>query len=341
MRILIEILHPAHVHFFRNFAKTMTARGHEVMITSRDKDVTVNLLSQYGLEHEVLSTQGTGRLGLAKELTTRARSLNSIVRDRRPDVLTGIMGPTIALAGRWSGIPSVVFYDTEFAAVTNRWVYRMANTVITPECYQNKVPGRHVTYAGYHELAYLHRNHFTPDVDRIRGAGLDPSEPIFVVRFVSWDASHDVGEIALSSQQKKILVDRLGSFGRVVISSEKPLPADLEQYAFRGNPIDIHHVLAHSQLLVGESATMSSEAAVLGTPAVYIAKTGRGYTDEQEERYGLVRNVQPTDFEAAIAAIDSYLEADPDTISAGHDRLLAERVDVTDWMLEWFVRQQW
>ena len=45
----------------------MTARGHDVMITSCDKDVTVNLLSQYGLEHEVLSTQGTGRVGLAKE----------------------------------------------------------------------------------------------------------------------------------------------------------------------------------------------------------------------------------------------------------------------------------
>ena len=35
---------------------------------------------------------------------------------------------------------------------------------------------------------------------------------------------------------------------------------------------------------------MSSEAAVLGVPAVFIATTGRGYTDDEERRYGLVRH---------------------------------------------------
>ncbi len=341
MRILIELLHPAHVHFFRNFVHDMESNGHVVLLTARDKDVTVDLLREYGLPHTVLSSQAVGTIGLARELIGRVRSLNKIIRQFQPDVLTGIMGPTITLAGKLRRVPAVVFYDTEFATRTNRWVYRLAHTVITPDSYQKPVPGRHVTYPGYHELAYLHPNRFRPDPQRARAAGVDPEKLFSMVRFVSWDASHDVGEIALTAEQKRALVDHLTASGRVLISSEKPLPPDLEQFAWRGARSDIHHVIAFAQLVVGESATMASEAAVLGTPAVYIAKTGRGYTDDQEARYGLVRNMQPTDFDSALEAVDSYLNADPPTAAAGHERLLAERIDVTRWMVDWFEEHNW
>jgi len=40
--------------------------------------------------------------------------------------------------------------------------------------------------------------------------------------------------------------------------------------------------MAYCRAFIGESATMASEAAVLGVPAVYAAETGRSYTDEQE-----------------------------------------------------------
>ena len=35
---------------------------------------------------------------------------------------------------------------------------------------------------------------------------------------------------------------------------------------------------------------MASESAVLGVPAIYIDNEGRGYTTEQENKYGLVYN---------------------------------------------------
>jgi predicted glycosyltransferase len=60
MRILVEILHPAHVHFFRNFVADMQERGHEALLTARDKDVTVDLLIEYALPHRLLSKQETG-----------------------------------------------------------------------------------------------------------------------------------------------------------------------------------------------------------------------------------------------------------------------------------------
>ena len=52
----------------------------------------------------------------------------------------------------------------------------------------------------------------------------------------------------------------------------------------------MHDALAYASLLYGESATMASESAVLGTPAIFIDNSGRGYTDEQEEQYEIVFN---------------------------------------------------
>jgi hypothetical protein len=142
MRILVEILHPAHVHFFRHFIAEMESRGHQLLVTSRDKDVALALLDAYRIPHRMLSAQKKGALGLAGELLNRTRALLPMIDAFRPDVLTGIMGPTIALAGRWKRVPTVVFYDTETAWLTNSWVYRLADAVCTPDSVPGTVPGR-------------------------------------------------------------------------------------------------------------------------------------------------------------------------------------------------------
>jgi len=51
MRILIDIGHPAHVHYFRNFIKIMQLKGHEFLISSRDKEVSHILLEKYGIPY--------------------------------------------------------------------------------------------------------------------------------------------------------------------------------------------------------------------------------------------------------------------------------------------------
>ncbi len=91
-------------------------------------------------------------------------------------------------------------------------------------------------------------------------------------------------------------------------------------------------------MLVGESATMASEAAVLGVPAVFIAKTGRGYTDEQETRYGLVRNLTPGRTGEVPAIVEAMVsEAGQAEAKNARHQLLDDKIDVTAWMLE-FVR---
>jgi predicted glycosyltransferase len=255
----------------------------------------------------------------------------------RPDVMTGIMGPSIAVAGAVRRVPSVVFYDTEFARQTNWFTYPLAHSVCTPDCYQGKVRGRHRTYAGYHELAYLHPKRFRPDPDRLAAFGVAPDEPFALVRFVSWQAVHDRKEKGLTAGQKRELVETLQHHGRVLLSSESALPPDLAPLRLTGPVEDVHHLMAHAQLVVGESATMSSEAAVLGVPAVFVATTGRGYTDDEERRYGLVRHFTEGRFDEAVATAEKLLADDPRAFGArARQQLLSEKIDVTAWMVDYF-----
>lgn len=335
MKLLVDLLHPAHVHVFRNLATELAQRGHEVLFTARAKDITVDLAHHFGLAPLVLSAQRSG-IGLGAEMLTRTIRLLRVVRQFSPDVMTGIMGPSIAVAGRAARVPSVVFYDTEFARSTNSWVYPMASAVCTPTCYAAPVRGRHVVYRSYHELAYLHPNYFEADAHRVASFGVNANERFVVLRFVSWKASHDVGEVALSDEQKRAIVDRLRPSHRTLISSEAPLPPDLEPLRIVGPLHDIHHLMAFAQAVVGESATMASEAAVLGVPAVYIAKTGRGYTTEQEERFGLVRHLSPLDDPGLLSALDASLAMTAEERLWRRQKLLSEKIDLTAWMLDYF-----
>ncbi|HEX3013205.1 MAG TPA: hypothetical protein VHO92_02885, partial [Methanobacterium sp.] len=91
-------------------------------------------------------------------------------------------------------------------------------------------------------------------------------------------------------EDKISAIGELSKYGRVFITSEKPLQKEFENYRINVSPEKMHHLLYYATLLYGESATMASECAVLGTHAIFCDYAGRGYTDEEETKYGLVYN---------------------------------------------------
>lgn len=329
MRVLVDIGHPAHVHFFRRPIELLQARGHEILVTSRAKEMALELLDALGVAHVPLSAQRPGVLALARELALRDAKLYRVARRFRPQVMAAIGGTFVAHVGAVSGVPSVVFYDTENARLQNAITYPLVHRLVVPRCYRGWTPRRRtVRYPGYHELAYLHPKHFRPDREAALAQGLAPEGDTFLVRLVSWQASHDLGERGFTTALLERVAARLAAHGKVIVSSEAPLPAHLAHLAYRGRPDAIHHLMAFCRGYLGESATMASECAVLGVPAVYAAHTGRGYTDEQEARYGLVRNVRELDAGALDAAVDWLLAQDLQRCAGARARLLADTVDV-------------
>ncbi|MBS1213812.1 MAG: hypothetical protein H6R26_2429 [Proteobacteria bacterium] len=329
MKFLIDINHPAHVHFFRQPMQILREHGHELIVTSRIKEMAAPLLDDFGIRHVMLSSQKRGNLmSLASELIRRDAALYQVVRAHRPAALAAIGGTFVAHVGWLTNTTSLVFYDTENARLQNAITYPLATRVIVPRCYQAWTPEDCRRYDGYHELSYLHPKRFTPSRAIAEECGLDPTRDNFFIRTVSWQANHDIGEKGWSERLLTELAARLSTRGRVHISSESPLPAVLEKHAYSGKVGEIHHLMAFCRLYVGESATMASESAVLGVPAIYAASTGRGYTDEQESRYGLVFNLRDFELQEIQPAIERILAMPPEFWQEKRRRLLAETIDV-------------
>jgi len=308
-------------------------RGHSVTITSRDKDVTLYLLDRTGFPHINLGRSGTTPLGLVRELPVRIAKLISVVRRERPAVMTAIAGTFIAPAGRITRTPAATFYDTEHAGVSNAIAYPLSHHLFLPSCYRKTVKFRHVTYNGYHELAYLHPDYFTPDPGVLGQLGVREGEKYVIMRFVSWTAGHDIGHRGLSPGMKRAAVEAFSRRARVFITTEGELPLDMASYRINIPPERMHDALSYAELYYGESATMASECAVLGTPAVYLDNVGRGYTDEQERVYGAVFNYtcSPGDYKKSVLTGVELLT--DDTAKAAwrdkRNRIIRDKIDVT------------
>lgn len=335
MNILFDIIHPADVWFFKHPMRILKERGHRIVIASREKDVTIDLLNAAGYQQEIISRSGGGIAHLACELVRRDWALCRLARRERADVLVGLGGPTTAHAGKLTGIPSCVFYDLESARLQNCLTYPFATRVHVPECYSGWIPaatGRR--FSGYKELSYLHPKRFSPDRRTALANGILEDRENFFLRVVSWHASHDIGKHGWSSDLLRSVVRHLDRLGHVIISSERLLPAEFEAHLYTGDPQEIHHVLAHSRFYVGESMTMATEAAVLGVPAICATPMRSSYIRELEQRYGLVRSLQHPNWPNTCEAIQWALDRPVESWGRDRDRMLGEKTDVAAYVAD-------
>ena len=249
---------------------------------------------------------------------------------------------TLPMVSKLTRMHSIGFDDDDvkvtpvFAKYVNR-----ANIILTPSVLAfEKRSDHHFTYPGYHELAYLHPNRFTPDPAVWVTLGLEAGTPYFILRFNSFEAHHDQGEQGMSYGQKMELIDKLSNKGKLFISTESKMDAALEIYHLKCSPEQMHSVLAFATLYVGESQTMTSEAAVLGTPALKCNTfAGRlSIPNELENKYGLCYSFLPNDFDNMMAKIDELL-AIPNLKSEWQlrrEQMLQDKIDVTAFLV-WFV----
>lgn len=331
MRILYDIIHPADVHFFRRAIERQRRRGDEIAITSRDKDIALLLLDRFRLPHKTLTRRGHGVWGLALELVKRDAALLRFARQFKPDILVANNSPCVAHVGRMLGRPSLIFDDTEIHRL-NRWLYRgWATEVHVPESYALDRGRRVRRYPSYHALAYLHPAHFKPDHSVLQEINASPARKRVFVRFVDHGSSHDFGHRALSISEQVRIVNALAEQAQVSISSERPLTASLQPYRVGCAPERIHDLLASSDLAMGDSATMCTEAAVVGTPAIYIDSKTRGYTDDLMHRYGLCTRWAPHQLTPMLAHARQILASDQpgECFQNAWQRMLAEHIDAS------------
>jgi predicted glycosyltransferase len=329
MKTFVTIQHPAHVHFFKNVIEELRKRRHDVRVYVRAKDVAVELLENYGIAHTVLAESSASFGSLTLRQLRFEYALARQARRVRPDVITGIGGLAAAHAAAVTDAKSVVFTDSELSS--NWLMVPFADVICTPQRFEMDFGAKQYRYEGFHELAYLHPNHFTPDPEVLRAAGVDPDGQFFVVRFSDMQAHHDVLHDGFSADGKQRLLSLLRSHGRVFVANEGDSDR-FSEYAVPVPPHQFHHLLAHATLVVSDSSTMATESGLLGTPAIRV-NSFAGETDmsnfaELGGRYGLVFSTP--DEQEAFEQIQSLL-ADPATAASwrrNRERLLADKIDV-------------
>lgn len=246
----------------------MERRGHEILITASDKDIAKQLLDLYKLPYVSLGGYGKGIARKVLNLPILDFRMWKAVRKFNPDILIGFGSIRAAHVSWFLRKISIILDDTEHAKFGQLLYKPFVTKILTPECFQKDFGRKQIRFKGTTDLLYLHPNRFTPNPAILKEIRLTPDDTYFIVRFISWDANHDVGVKGI--ENKVAFVHNLEKYGRVLITSEGELPAELEKNRITISPEKIHDLMYYATLFIGESGTMATESACMGVHAVVV-----------------------------------------------------------------------
>ncbi|MCE1164099.1 MAG: DUF354 domain-containing protein [Bacteroidetes bacterium] len=340
MNLLIDICHPAHVHLFRNFIKIMKSRNHNVYIAVKDIPAAKELLRTYGIRYIDYGQKSHSIIGKTLRQFKYDNSIRKIVNELEIDLGIGT-SITIAHASKISSMKSFVFDDDDASVepLFSKFTHPFADYLISPDVLKHeRTKPNHIVYPGFHELAYLHPNRFTPDARVLDSLGLEKGEKFFILRFNAFKAHHDIGIKGLNMDQKRSLVDTLTKFGRVFITTEDRIDKEFVKYQLKSKPEDIFSLLFYARLFVGDSQTMTNEAAVLGTPSLRLNSfVGRiSYLEQQEKKYKLAFGFKPNEFNLLLYKIVGLL-SNPKLKDEWQEKrkvMLADKIDETAFLVD-------
>ena len=340
MRILVFANTPAHVHLYRHAVDRLERAGHDVLVLTREYACTTDLLDYFELPYRVYGdhrTEGYSKLGFAREAGGQFLTIGIEALRFDPDVVFG-RGPYAAYAGTLSRTPIVLVLDDEPGDFNHTVSRPFADCILSPDVTRRDLGDAHYTFDGFKECAYLHPDVFEPTTDVRTYLDVDPDEPYVLVRFNALDALHDADLEGFRPDQRRDLIDRLSEVATVFVSDEGD-ELDLRELPARPydlHPALIHDAMAEAELLVADTGTMATEAALLGTPAFrYRGTDDHEYGEFRElERAGLVEQ-----FDTYEAVRDRSLEvlADDDIAEQWEQRrreYVGDLVNLTDLLVD-------
>ena len=358
MKIVIYLGHPAHFHLYKNVIKNLKNGGHEVEVLIKKKENLEQLLQNSGIPYHNILREGRKdtKIGMAFGALKRMwRELVFCIK-HKPDLLTGTsvensyVGPLMRIPVVYCGED-----DADVIPLQAKVCYPGATEILTPDtCDDGKWNNKSTHYPSYHELAYLHPNHFTPSAEIVRQQGINPDKPYAIMRFVKLKANHDDNIKGINKEVAMRLIDIMKPKMDIYITSERPLEPELEPYRIKINPIYMHDVMAFASLYVGDSQTMAAEAGVLGVPFVRFNDfVGRiGYLRDLEDKYELGVGVHASQkdesgesrgksgAEDLVKTVDELVDMNPEerkkVYGARRERMLAEKIDYAKF-LTWYL----
>lgn len=342
MKILIDINHPAHVHLLKNLIFELKKGNNTVILTVKEVPAAIRLLENLNLDFISLGNKVDSIKGKFVKQLQFDLELYKIVKKYGIDYGIG-SSITLSHVSRLTKMKSFILDDDDSAVqpLFAKFAFPFADFILSPDCLSFERTGRkNVNYSGYHELAYLHPKRFEPNPQILKEVGIKDNEKFFILRFNAFKAHHDVGAQGLSLADKRKLIGLLSQHGKIFITTEDKINPEFEQYQLNLSVEKIHSLIYYATMLIGDSQTMTSEAAVLGTPSIRSNSfVGRiAYLEEQEHKYGLTFGFLPNQTENMLQKINKLLNIPnlKQEWQIRRQKMLSEKIDVTAFLL-WFV----
>jgi len=340
MRILIDIGHPAHVHYFRNLYAELSKK-HDVIVTCKSEKIVEDLLTYYCIKYIPVGHKANNIIGKIYKQIYFNKCIYEIIKKNNIDIAMGCSA-SVVQASIFSQAKSILFDDDDQAVqpLTKFFVSPLADCIISPDTLKYENLKNAIYYPGYQELAYLHPIYSSADPFILAKYGLDENDRYFILRFNAFKAHHDIGMGGMNIIQKRQLVSLLSEYGKVFITTEDNIDKEFEKYYCPVNPYEMHSFMSFATLFISDSQTMTSEAAVLGVPSLrcnsFVDKIS--YLEEEEKKYGLTFGFLPHQFDWMLIRIKELLSI-PDLKQQWQKKregMLKDKIDVTSFWV-WFI----
>jgi uncharacterized protein len=298
MRVWIDLTNSPHVLVMRPVIRVLESRGAEVRVTARDFAQTLGLCERFGIPAEPIGRHRGGRLASkGVGLLSRTSALARWARGKRFDIAMGHGSNDITVAARLLRIPVSTAFDYEWARVQHQINCRLAQAVVVPDV----IPPERLApygaklrklqrYPGLKEEYYL--ADFEPDPAVLAELGLDPAQPLAVVRTPPDVSLYHRFENPLFAR----VLERLRDRAQVVVLPRTPdQRAELAAaggFVVPERAVDAQSLVAYADVVISAGGTMNREAVALGTP-VWTTFEGRlGAVDERLIAEGRLRHLR-------------------------------------------------
>ena len=341
MKFLFFLVHPAKFHFHKVQINELKKRGHQVDVLITKKDILEDLVLSEGWDYTNIYPEGRKIKYLHVYLAAVISIFRTVYRllkftyGKNYDLF---IGDLTSILGRIKNTPSIYATDDVFSAVPEQAIFfQTTNYIVAPKITDlGRYKTKKISYNGYKALAHLHPNHFTPSKKNIHES-LHSDQKFFIIRCTGFQATHDLNKKGISDKLLFEIIKILEPIGKVFISSERELPKQLIKYEFDINKNDINHYMYYAELFISDSTTMSTEAAILGTPSIefdeYFYEIEQ--MNELEKTYKLVHCFRVSDEENFLKKVIelSSKTGIKEEYQKRRDILIEEKIDVSAFLI--------
>lgn len=287
MKIWIDLANAPHVSFFLPLIKKFVSENHEVIVSMRDFNQTVELAKKCGIDGSIIDRHG-GKSTISKLINLMIRSIHlaKYAKGKGIDIAVSHNSYTHTIAGRITKVKVVTLMDYE-GQPANHIAFRAAHKIIVPDCFPDKALRKFgasikkvYKYKGFKEQVYLSdfipQESFYDELVDSCDLSVDWKNKKTIIVTVRTPATMAAYHRFRNPIFEKLLIKLKQNPELTVIAlprtsqQREEIKTKFPYLKVPKYPLDGKSLVYFSDLVISAGGTMNREAAILGVPAYTI-----------------------------------------------------------------------